>query len=234
MVELGLAVARKGLVGCEVDLAAKNGLDNRSGLDGVERAALVPCRAVALPLGAGALVRRGLAEVALGKDCAVVLPLLEVGRAVVDGVARETELGDAVHVAVIGKGNGRHAELDRALDHVVYAGGTVEHGVFGVVVQVNKGHGCSPHLMRSEIASLAWNQILPHGADPNGGARSRHTLFDCGRLPSPADGVRAGPPGPSFGQSWARSEAPLAPPARAEFAGTRRADSDLVGCCLRL
>ena len=67
-------------------------------------------------------------------------PDLVLGRAVIHGIAGQAELGHAVHVPVIGDGHGRHAEIDRALDHVFDARRAVEHGVNGVVVQVNECH----------------------------------------------------------------------------------------------
>ena len=100
VVELRLAVARKGCVGGEVDLAAEDGLDAVLGT-------LAPVRAAG--------------------DLCVEVPL-----------------GAAVHVAVVGDGAGRHAELPGALGHIFEARNTVEQRVFRVVVQVDKGHVRSP------------------------------------------------------------------------------------------
>ena len=103
MVELGLAVAREGLVGGEIHLATEDGLDDQRRLELVDIALLVPHREVlhvllvtariglligALELVATALLQEGL----------VVAPDLVLGRAVVHGVAGEAELGDTVHV----------------------------------------------------------------------------------------------------------------------------------------
>ena len=95
---------------------------------------LVPAR---IFLGVGALE---LVAAALLEERLVLAPYLVLRRAVVNGVAGEAELGDAVHVAVIGDCHGGHAKIDRALDHVADARRAVEHGVDGMVVQVDECH----------------------------------------------------------------------------------------------
>ena len=74
-----------------------------------------------LRVAARVLLGIGLLELvaaALGKERLVVTPHLVLGRAVVHGVAGESELGDAVHVTVVGDGHGGHAQLNRAVDHI--------------------------------------------------------------------------------------------------------------------
>ncbi len=144
MVELGLVVARKRLVWGEIDLAAKDGLDDRIGLGALERTLGLPCGAVALPLGARLVVLGRLAEIPFSEGGLVVLPLLEIERCVVYRVAREAELRDTVHVPMVGERHGGHTELDRTVDHIAHAGCAVEHGIFRMVVKVNEGHGASP------------------------------------------------------------------------------------------
>ena len=145
VVELGLAVARKGLVGGEIHLATEDGLDDQRRLELVDIALLVPHREVLhvllvtarIGLLIGALE---LVATALLQEGFVVAPDLVLGRAVVHGVAGETELGDTVHVAVVGNGHGGHAQLDGARHHVLDARRAVQHGIDGVVVQVNECH----------------------------------------------------------------------------------------------
>ena len=68
-------------------------------------------------------------------------PGLVLGGAVVHGRAGKVQLGHAVHVAVVRDGHRGHAEVHGALDHVADTRGAVQHGVLGVVVQVNECHG---------------------------------------------------------------------------------------------
>ena len=141
------------VVGDEVGLAAEDGLDERVG-HGMRT---VPCGAIALPLGMGAVVRRGIGRVGLGllegpallEALAVVLPLLEVGLVVVVAAAGEVEVGDAEQVAVIGEGDGGHAHAHGGIDHVGDARRTVEDGEIRVVVEMYEGH---QHLFRIRAA----------------------------------------------------------------------------------
>ena len=144
------------VVGDEVSLAAKDGLDEELGpvgLDGGQvMAGLLPDGHVGGPLGVDAVVRAGVGGVGLGllelpalpEALDVVLPLLHVLLGVVVLAALQVKVGDAEHVAVVREGQGRHVEVDGALDHVGDLGRGVEHGVVGVVVQVDEGHGHLP------------------------------------------------------------------------------------------
>ena len=120
MVELGLAVAAELAVGREVDLTAQDGLDQGArphGTDVVDVMRALPRGDVRLPLGVGAVVLLGVGGVGLGfldrpsllEALDVALPLLVVGLVVVVAVCSEGEVGDAVHVAVVCEGDGRHA-----------------------------------------------------------------------------------------------------------------------------
>ena len=148
------------VVGDEVGLAAEDGLDERVGhgcVDVCQIMRTVPCGAIALPLGMGAVVRRGIGRVGLGllegpallEALAVVLPLLEVGLVVVVAAAGEVEVGDAEQVAVIGEGDGGHAHAHGGIDHVGDARRTVEDGEIRVVVEMYEGH---QHLFRIRAA----------------------------------------------------------------------------------
>jgi hypothetical protein len=50
------------------------------------------------------------------------------------------ELLHAIHIAVIGDGKGRHPQLIGPVEEVFYGGLSVQDGVLGVDVQVNKTH----------------------------------------------------------------------------------------------
>ena len=123
VVELGLAIARKGVVGSEIDLAAKDGLDDGRGLELVDVTLLIPqlhILVVLLP-ALRVLLAVGLLQLiatALLQEGLVVAPHLVVGRVMVHRIAGERQLGNAVHVAVVGDGNGRHAQVDGTLHHV--------------------------------------------------------------------------------------------------------------------
>jgi hypothetical protein len=58
------------------------------------------------------------------------------------------EVVGAVHVAVVGDGDRRHAQLADLLEHLLEPSGTVEHGVFGVHMQMDERvagrHGAAP------------------------------------------------------------------------------------------
>ena len=156
MVAVLLGALLDAVVGYEVGLTAKDGLDEELGpvgLDGGQvMAGLLPDGHVGGPLGVDAVVRAGVGGVGLGllelpvllEALDVVLPLLHVLLGVVVLAAFQVEVGDAEHVAVVREGQGRHVEVDGALDHVGDLGRGVKHGVVGVVVQVNEGHGHLP------------------------------------------------------------------------------------------
>ncbi len=139
VVELGLAVAREGLIGGEIHLAAEDGLDDQRRLELVDIALLIPhsevlhvllvTARIGLLIGALELIATTLLQEGL-----VVAPDLVLGRTMVHGVAGQAELGNAVHVAVVGDGHGRHAQLDSARHHVLDARRAVQHGVDGVGV----------------------------------------------------------------------------------------------------
>ena len=142
------------VVGDEVGLAAKDRLDEQGGTvraDGLEVVGLVPDAHVGGPLGVDAVMRggvggvgRGLLELpALLEALEVVAPLAHVLLRVVVGSARHVEVRDAEHVAVVGEGERRHAQLDRPLHHVRDARRGVEDREVGVVVQVDECHGAS-------------------------------------------------------------------------------------------
>ena len=63
-----------------------------------------------------------------------------LARFLFQGHAGIFEFGHATHNAVVGNGNGRHAQISRTLDHGFYLCGAVEQGIFRVIVQMNKRH----------------------------------------------------------------------------------------------
>jgi hypothetical protein len=148
-----LGAALDAVVGDEVGLAAEDGLDQgrRDVLD-LPRAR--EAGTVALPLGmrlvAEARARRvrlglgGLLALAEGLD--VALPLGEDRRLLAVRGAGEVEVRYAVHVAMVGEGDGGHAALHRALDHVVDAGRGVEQREVRVVMEMDEGHARSLHV----------------------------------------------------------------------------------------
>ena len=86
---------------------------------------------VGLPvLDAGFVEARAVRDVHLAADDRLHALLLH-------GVV---ELDRAEHVAVVGDGAGRHAQLGDALGQLLGPAGAVEEGVFGVEVEVNEGH----------------------------------------------------------------------------------------------
>ena len=140
------------VVGDEVGLAAKDGLDEQAravGAHGVEVVGLVPDAHVRGPLGVHAVVRGGIRRVrlrllqlpALLEALHVVAPLAHVLLRRVVLAALHVKVRDAKHVAVVGEGEGRHAQVDGALDHVRDARGGVEDREVRVVVQVDECHG---------------------------------------------------------------------------------------------
>ena len=140
------------VVGDEVGLAAKDGLDEQArpvGAHGVEVVSLLPDARVGGPLGVDAVVRGGVRRVGRGllelppllEALNVVAPLPHVLLGVVVLAALHVEVGDAKHVAVVGEGERRHAEVDGALDHVRDARGGIEDREVGVVVQMDECHG---------------------------------------------------------------------------------------------
>ena len=123
MVELGLAIARKGVVGGKVDLAAKDGLDDGRGLELVDVALLIPQLHVLVVLipALRVLLTVGLLQLVattLLQEGLVVAPHLVIGRVMVHRIAGERQLGNAVHVTVVGNGNGRHTQVNGTLHHV--------------------------------------------------------------------------------------------------------------------
>ena len=54
------------------------------------------------------------------------------------------QLGHAAHNAMVGDGHGRHVEISRAAHHVFDFGGAIEHGIFGMVVQMDESHAALP------------------------------------------------------------------------------------------
>ena len=81
-------------------------------------------------LDAGLVEARAVGDVHLAADDRLHLLLLH-------GVV---ELDRAEHVAVVGDGAGRHAQLGDALRQLFGPAGTVEEGVFGVEVEVSERH----------------------------------------------------------------------------------------------
>ena len=80
----------------------------------------------------------------------VVAPCLVLGRVVVDGVAGQRQVGHAIHIAVVGNGDGGHAQLYGAVDHILDTGCAVEHGENSVIVQMDE---C--HVMSSDAGSCS-------------------------------------------------------------------------------
>ena len=143
VVELGLMVAREGVIRREVGLAAEDGLHERARLHLVEVAAGLVRGDVDLPLRVclGLLLRVGLHDLAaLGVVLLVMEPLLPIRLLVVVLGALEVEVGHTIHIAVIRDGDGGHLEVDGALHHRGDARGTVEHRVVGVVMEMYERH----------------------------------------------------------------------------------------------
>ena len=145
VVELGLVVAGKGLVRRKVDLAPKDGFDDQGRLELVDVALLVPHGHVLHILGMLARVFLGiglhqLVAAVLFQEGLVVTPGFVLGRVVVDGVAGQRQVGHAVHVAMVGNGDGGHAQLNGAVDHILDTGCAVEHGENSVIVQMDECH----------------------------------------------------------------------------------------------
>ena len=155
VVELGLVVAGERLVRRKVDLAAKDGFDDQGRLELVDVALLVPHGHVLHILGMLARVFLGiglhqLVAAILFQKGLVVTPGFVLRRVVVDGVAGQRQVGHAIHVAVVGNGDGGHAQLYGAIDHILDTGCAVEHGENGVVVQMDE---C--HVMSSDAGSCS-------------------------------------------------------------------------------
>ena len=155
VVELGLMVASKGLVRRKVDLAAKDGLDDQRRLELVDVALLVPHGHVLHILGMLARVFLGiglhqLVAAILFQKGLVVTPGFVLRRVVVDGVAGQRQVGHAIHVAVVGNGDGGHAQLYGAIDHILDTGCAVEHREDSVIVQMDE---C--HVMSSDAGSCS-------------------------------------------------------------------------------
>ena len=155
VVELGLVVAGERLVRRKVDLAPKDGFDDQRWLELVDVALLIPHGHVLHILGM--LARAGLGigfhqlvAAVLFQEGLVVTPGFVLGRVVVDGVAGQCQVGHAIHVAVVGNGDGGHAQLYGAVDHILDTGCAVEHGEDGVVVQMDE---C--HVMSSDAGSCS-------------------------------------------------------------------------------
>lgn len=80
----------------------------------------------------------------------VVAPGFVLGRVVVNGVAGQRQIGHAIHVAVVGNGDGGHAQLNGTVDHILDTCCAVEHGEDSVVVQMDE---C--HVMSSDAGSCS-------------------------------------------------------------------------------
>ena len=141
------------VVGDEVGLAAKDGLDEKGGPVGAHGGQVVagglPDGHVGGPLvmdavmGAGiGGIRGGLLQLpALLEALHVVAPLLHVLLGVVVLATGQVEVRHAEHVAVVREGEGWHAQLDGTRHHVAHAAYGVEDREVRVVVQVYEGHG---------------------------------------------------------------------------------------------
>ena len=155
VIKLGLMVAGERLVRRKVNLAAKDGLDDQRRLELVDVALLVPHGHVLHILGMLARVCLGiglhqLVATVLFQEGLVVAPGFVLGRVVVNGVTGQRQIGHAIHVAVVGNGDGGHAQLNGAVDHILDTGCAVEHGKDGVVVQMDE---C--HVMSSDAGSCS-------------------------------------------------------------------------------
>ena len=91
-----------------------------------------------------------LVAAVLFQEGLVVTPGFVLGRIVVDSVAGQRQVGHAIHVAVVGNGDGGHAQLYGTVDHILDTGCAVEHGENSVVVQMDK---C--HVMSSDAGSCS-------------------------------------------------------------------------------
>ncbi len=75
------------------------------------------------------------------------------------GLRLGPEVVGAEDVAVVGHRDRVHAQLGGPLEHVVQPGGTVEHGVLGVHVQVDEAvlaSGVARHAARSALPGALW------------------------------------------------------------------------------
>ena len=166
VVQLGLLVARQGVVRREIDLAAKDGLDHQRRLYRVNAALGVPRGHILMELlvGARILLRIGLLQLcaaALLQKRLVVTPGLVLRRAMVNRVACKAQLGDTVHVAVVGQRNCRHTKLDGATHHVLDTSGAIEHRILGVVVKVDE---CHVRKLRSDVLRIRQGPRSPTAA----------------------------------------------------------------------
>ena len=55
-------------------------------------------------------------------------------------IACIAQLRNAAHDAVVGDGDSGHVKIGGATNHVLDLGGSVEHGIFGVIVKMNECH----------------------------------------------------------------------------------------------
>ena len=86
---------------------------------------------------------------------------------------RIDEVHRAENVAVIGHGNGRHAQFFHALDKLFHVAGAVEHGVIGMEMQVNELR----HV--SSVMILRWRHS--NGKSQAGFRRIIHSVEKRGR-----------------------------------------------------
>ncbi len=172
-------VAREGVVGREVGLAAKDGLHKRRGLTSSRSrpASWASTSSLHWAWASGFLLGIGLHDLAaLGVVVLVVEPLLPV-RLLVVGLGRlEVEVWHAVHVAVVRDGHGGHLEVDGSLHHVRDACCPVEHRVARVdCAGVRRPWGETPP---SDVCQMR----IARTPDTMGRARAipahPHALFD--------------------------------------------------------
>ena len=151
MVAVLLGALLDAVVRDEVGLAAKDGLDHEGGSvgpHGLQVVGLLPYAHVRGPLRVNAVMRRRVLGVrlrllelpALLEALEIVLPLVHVLLAVIVLAALQVKVRYAEHVAVVGEGKGRHAQVNGTLDHVRDARGGVEDREVRVVVQVDECH----------------------------------------------------------------------------------------------
>ena len=75
-------------------------------------------------------------------------------------LARIAQLGHATHDAMVGNGHGRHVKIRRAAHHVFDFGGAVEHGIFGMVMQMDESHAALPLPYIYEQMVVFYNLVL--------------------------------------------------------------------------
>ena len=75
-------------------------------------------------------------------------------------LARIAQLGHTAHDAMVGNSHGGHVKIRRTAHHVFNFGGTVEHGIFGMVMQMDESHAALPLPYIYEQMVVFYNPVL--------------------------------------------------------------------------